>query len=99
MENLKIGMKLYARHYWSDGRKCWSTYIISKINRKSVSMRGYGWNIPKENIGKVYFTSKKKLIKTLIRKHKAAIREIIWEQITPVKQEIKYLERKLSEVT
>lgn len=95
MEKLKLGMKLYSRTYYDGGSRCWGTYKISKINPKSVGLKGYGWTISKEEIGKDYFTSKKKLMKHLIKKHKKNLRLAFAEEITPLKQEIRYLEKKL----
>jgi len=94
-ENLKVGDKLYSIDYFSTGRE-WTTYTISKINRETVSMKGYNWKIRKDEIGDEYFTSKEELLKIKIQQHEDKISDLMTDEIMPVKKEIEYLKNKLN---
>jgi len=102
-KELKVGDKLYSREYYSssfgDSTKEWHTYTILSIKRNRIKFKGgYGWTISVSDVGDTYFTTKKALILDKLELHKESLAEKE-EELLPIKKEIKYLEKKLKEIT
>ena len=92
---MKVGDKLYSLDYWTDGSRSWTTYTIKKINRTTVSMKGYVWKISINDIGIDFFTSKKECIENAIELHEERLKQLREEEIEPLQHELQYLKKKL----
>ena len=98
IQKCKEGAKLYAIEYFDSERK-WYSYTVKKVKGNRIYLKGgYSWT-SLSDLGDSVFLSKEDAIKNTLNLHKEKLEEIEEEELKPIRKEIKYLEKKLYELT
>jgi hypothetical protein len=103
MVELDVGDKLFHFTYWHGGFRTirqMQVFTIAKVNKKTYEIKNKFWKIPKSDVGKEYFLSKKKAYQNSLKLHKEAIAK--WSDrkdfnLELFRKEVKYLDKKIRE--
>jgi len=102
IKNLKEGDALYRLVYWHGigVKRELSKYTIKKVNKKSISFKGVSWKVTEEELNKENWSKQKlKCYEYSLKLHEAELVKLEdKEMIISFKKEIKYLNRKISEL-